>query len=137
MQLDVRPATVADLDTIAALQATVPEAAQWSAPDYLGHNCWLAVADARVVGFVVWRSMADEREILNLAVHPGYRRLGIAEALLRAVLGETPASWYLEVRESNTAARRLYRKVGFQEISKRLEYYDNPPETAIVMRFLS
>ena len=137
MQLEVRPATLADMDTIAALQAMAPESAQWPASDYLDHDCRLAVLEGGVVGFLVWRSMADEREILNLAIHPGYRRRGIAAALLGAVLQEAPANWFLEVRESNTAARQLYRRVGFTEISKRLEYYDKPPEPAIVMRFRS
>jgi len=135
--LEIRPATTADVDSIAALQAIVPEAAQWRAADYLDHDCRVAVLDGGVVGFLVWRAVADEREILNLAVHPGYRRRGVAAALLGATLREAPARWFLEVRESNTTARQLYRKLGFIEVSKRPAYYEEPPEPAIVMRFLS
>jgi [ribosomal protein S18]-alanine N-acetyltransferase len=135
--LEIRPATTADVDLIAALQAIVPEAAQWPAADYLKHDCSVAVLDGGVVGFLVWRAVADEREILNLAVHPGSRRRGVACALLAAVLQEAPGRWFLEVRESNTAARQLYRKLGFMEVSTRPAYYEEPREPAIVMRFLS
>jgi ribosomal-protein-alanine N-acetyltransferase len=137
MHVEIRPAMAADVAAIAELQASAPEAAQWRASDYLDHDCRLAVADGRVIGFFVWRAMADEREILNLAVHPDYRRRGIAATLLRTVLAERSANWFLEVRESNAAARQLYRKLGFTEVSKRPAYYEKPPESAIVMRFLS
>jgi [ribosomal protein S18]-alanine N-acetyltransferase len=67
------------------------------------------------------------------AVAPRFRRQGIAGLLLRNEL-KRRAIFYLEVRESNTAARALYGKFGFREISRRTGYYLHPPETAIVMK---
>jgi len=75
----------------------------------------------------------DEREILNLAVAMEYRRLGVASALIEHDR-KRGGTVFLEVRESNAAAIDLYKSTGFVEISKRRGYYDNPPESAIVMR---
>jgi len=78
-----------------------------------------------------------EREILNIAIHPDFRRLHIATELLRAELSRWPGVHFLEVRESNAPARRLYEGLGFQAVGARPAYYDNPIETGIVMRILS
>lgn len=137
MPIEIRPATSGDLAAIDAIQRCSPEAVQWRASEYLEYDCMLAVIDGRVVGFLVYRAAADEREVLNLAVDPGFRRRGIAAALLRAAMDGSPGVWFLEVRESNQAARELYRKSGFIEVSKRREYYENPPEHAIVLKFFS
>ena len=89
----------------------------------------------RIPGFP---PIADkEREILNIAIHPDFRRLHIATELLRAELSRWPGIHFLEVRQSNIAARRLYEGLGFQAVGERPAYYDNPPETGIVMRILS
>ena len=74
-----------------------------------------------------------EREILNLAVAPAFRRAGLATLMLQFEFRNS-AIYLLEVRESNSAARALYQRLGFTEISRRRDYYDNPAETAIVMR---
>lgn len=93
-----------------------------------------------MAGFLVSRivfpenePLLAEREILNLAVDPAFRRLGIATELLRGEL-QFRATHYLEVRESNMEARKLYQKLGFTEIGRRPEYYSFPTETAIVMQ---
>jgi ribosomal protein S18 acetylase RimI-like enzyme/glycosyltransferase involved in cell wall biosynthesis len=134
----IRPATERDLQEIAAIQQTAPESSQWHAQDYLAYDCRLATLDARIVGFLVSRAVADnEREILNIAVHPDFRRLRVATELLRAEFALHPGVHFLEVRESNAAARRLYEGMGFQSVGERPEYYENPPETGIVMRIFS
>ena len=95
----------------------------------------VAEYEGGLAGMVVWRATAsDEKEILNLAVDPAFRRRGIARALLTAI--SAPAI-FLEVRESNQAARMLYRNVGFQEAGLRKAYYQDPVEAAIVMRLQS
>ena len=81
---------------------------------------------------------ADEGEILNLAVVPAGRRRGLGHALVHRIL-ETLASRgaraiYLEVRESNAPARRLYAAHGFREVGRRKQYYRRPIEDAIVLR---
>ncbi len=94
--------------------------------------------DDCIAGFLVSRSVADkEREILNIAIHPDFRRLHIATELLQAELSRWRGTHFLEVRKSNAAARRLYEGLGFQSVGERPAYYENPPETGIVMRILS
>jgi ribosomal-protein-alanine N-acetyltransferase len=105
----------------------------WHAADFLRYDCTVAEIDGRIAGFVVSRSVHLEREILNLAVAPEWRRCGVAKALLEQQLARG-ATHFLEVRESNLAARALYHTLGFQEIGRRLGYYDRPAESAIVMR---
>ncbi len=137
-RIELRPARAADLDAIWAIQATAPEASQWTRDDYLTYDCTVAVTDGRMVGFLVSRYIGQgEREILNIAVHPEFRRAGVATELIQAELKLWPGEHFLEVRQSNTPARTLYRRLGFQEVGVRPGYYENPPEPGIVMRFLS
>jgi ribosomal protein S18 acetylase RimI-like enzyme/glycosyltransferase involved in cell wall biosynthesis len=134
----IRPATENDVTEVTAIQQTAPESSQWLPRDYLTFDCQVAQIDRRIAGFLVSRPVGDqEREILNIAVHPDFRRLRIATELLRAELSRHPGAHFLEVRESNTAARRLYEGLGFHAVGERPAYYDNPPETGIVMRILS
>jgi [ribosomal protein S18]-alanine N-acetyltransferase len=134
----VRAGVAADLRDVARIQAQSPEAAQWDPHDYLRHDCAVALCDDRVAGFVVARRVAeDETEILNLAVDRSLRRRGIGRALLYRVLSGHRGTLFLEVRESNQAARSLYNALGFQQVAVRPGYYDAPRESAIVMKFHS
>jgi ribosomal-protein-alanine N-acetyltransferase len=137
-RVKIRPANENDVPEITAIQQTAPESSQWQAQDYLTFDCFVALAGDRIAAFLVSRAVADkEREILNIAVHPDFRRLHIATELLQAELSRFPGVQFLEVRESNAAARRLYEGLGFEAVGERPAYYDNPPETGIVMRILS
>ncbi len=134
----LRPVRKEDLPELSAIQATALEAAQWRPEDYLRFDCHVAECDGRIAGFLVSRPIvAGEREILNVAVHPAYRRRGVAGLLIRAEIERWPGDHFLEVRESNTAARNLYKKLGFEDVGVRPGYYDSPPEAGIVMRFFS
>jgi [ribosomal protein S18]-alanine N-acetyltransferase len=127
-----------DLDAVAAIQQASLPAARWDVADYLDRDFLVALDGNRIVGFLAARSLAaDEREILNLAVAPDFRRKGVARALLASAFDAFHGSVYLEVRESNEVARKFYKSLGFKELSKRKGYYDSPPETAIVMKFHS
>jgi ribosomal-protein-alanine N-acetyltransferase len=127
-----------DLDAVAAIQQASPGAARWNVADYLERGFLVALEGDRIVGFLVARTLAaDEREILNLAVAPGFRRKGVARALLDSALQGFPGGVFLEVRESNRVAQEFYKSLGFKELSKRRGYYDSPLETAIVMKFHS
>ena len=127
-----------DLAQVAVIQAASPEAAQWSAADYLQYDFRVSVCGIRVAGFLVSRVVAQgETELLNLAVAPEFRRRGVARMLVESLLAESPGVVYLEVRESNWAARKFYNRMGFQEVSSRSGYYQAPPEAAIVMKFHS
>ena len=134
----IRSATAGDLDAIARIQAGAPEAAQWRPADYLLNNCIVAVLDGTVVGFLAARRNGpDQREILNLAVDTRHRGAGVATHLGRWQITTLPGEYFLEVRESNEPARRMYGRLGFQEVGRRPNYYTEPAEGAIVMRFLS
>lgn len=126
----IRPGGPADLPWVRRLLAECPEAAQWP-PD-----AFPFVVAAPDLGFLAWREVAaGEFEILNLAVSPVARRRGIGARLLAAVL--RPGQWFLEVRESNLAARAFYRNAGFGEAGERVRYYRDPDEKAIVLVFQS
>ena len=137
-KLEMRPAVPADLDRIWDIQCTSPEASQWHREDYLAFDCTVATWDRQIAGCLVSREIAHrEREILNVAVHPEFRRMGVAQALIRSELELFPGDHFLEVRASNDAGRKLYEKLGFREVGVRPGYYENPPEAGIVMRFFS
>jgi ribosomal-protein-alanine N-acetyltransferase len=137
-RVQIRRAGASDLGEISAIQASASEASQWQAQDYLGFDCRVAILEGRIAGFVVSRPVADqEREILNVAVHPDFRRLRIASELLQTEIRSHAGVHFLEVRESNTAARQLYERLGFQVVGTRPGYYENPIETGIVMRIFS
>lgn len=130
--MQIREGTRADCDILQPILEQSPEAAQWL-PE--GYEFLVAEDGECVAGFLVWRNTApDEIEILNLAVAHGFRRQGVAKALLAAV---PKGDVFLEVRESNLAARELYLTAGFHETGLRQGYYENPPEGAIVMRLQS
>jgi ribosomal-protein-alanine N-acetyltransferase len=94
-------------------------------------------ADGRVAGYVIYWHIRDEVQINNIAVHPDFRWKGIGEAAMRLVLKEIREKGAvfasLEVRVSNTAAARLYEKLGFKVLGTRKGYYTNPVEDAYVM----
>jgi [ribosomal protein S18]-alanine N-acetyltransferase len=90
----------------------------------------------RAIGFLCRWLVADECHILNIAVLPEYRRHGVGIHLMSSAIAEARAkraqTVTLEVRRANVAARRLYRKLGFEERRLRRNYY-GPGEDAIVM----
>ena len=94
-------------------------------------------AHNRVIGYIVFWVIGEEAQINNIAVHPGFRRLGVGERVLRQVIAQLRSSGVsmvtLEVRPSNTGAQTLYRKLGFRMIGLRKGYYTNPPEDAFVL----
>jgi ribosomal-protein-alanine N-acetyltransferase len=134
----IRRGGAGDLEAVAAIQQASPDAAQWAVADYLDQEFLVAIEENFIVGFLVARTLAaDEREILNLAVVRDFRRKGVARALFATAISGFRGSVFLEVRESNEIARKFYKSLGFQQLNRREEYYDNPSETAIVMKFHS
>jgi ribosomal-protein-alanine acetyltransferase len=137
-RVEIRAAIKDDLAGIEAIQSVSPEAAQWKSESYLDHDCLVAVADGRVVGFLATRATApDEGEILNMAVEPGFRRAGMGRMLMETLLASGRKTWFLEVRESNYGAINLYKTLGFLPSGRRDDYYHEPQEAAIVMRVFS
>jgi len=131
-----------DADAIFAICSASPEAAQWGRENYdraneNGQIILVAEVAGRVKGFLVVRVAAYEAEILNMAVDPAQRRQGTGSALLLAAeeqaLRQDAKQMYLEVRESNAAARTFYEKHGFRETGARPKYYVEPTENAVLM----
>jgi polysaccharide biosynthesis protein PslH len=131
----IRPAEERDIAALDRIQRSAPEAVLWDPHTYLSYDCRVAEAGGAVAGFLVCRTVSDdEHEVLSLVVAPEQRRRGIAAALMRSALSPLGGSWFLEVRESNAAARNLYRKLGFQDVALRMNYYQDTGETAVVMK---
>jgi ribosomal-protein-alanine N-acetyltransferase len=136
--VNVRPGDASDLMEIARIQEASVGAARWYPADYLAYDLLVAHCAEKVIGFVAARRLAEaESEILNLAVDPAWRRQGVGRRLLCEMATRNPGDIFLEVRESNLAARSFYQALGFRELAARKEYYDSPRETAIVMKFHS
>lgn len=137
--LTIRPLEKSDGAAIERIARQSPEAARWRPHSYEGLPGWVAESRAGVVGFVVARSVADEMEILNLAVDPAERRRGVGGALLDTALGcgrrDGARRAWLEVRESNRAARCFYERHGFVVAGRRRRYYSGPEEDALLMAF--
>jgi ribosomal-protein-alanine N-acetyltransferase len=119
------------------------EAANWTQASYRqwmnspGAVAFVSSGDGRVTGFLIGRQVADEAEVLNLAVAPLDRRRGEGGALLGAAMEEFRARGvsrvFLEVRESNAKGIAFYEKRGFFKTGRRAGYYRDPEEAAIVM----
>lgn len=138
----VREAEATDLDRIRELLANIPEAAQWpdealGSASRLGLLFRVAEHEGIVCGVIAFRRMADEAEILNLAVERSMRRRGIGTRLMETAAGECKVAGvkriFLEVRQSNRAARDFYVRMGFRETGRRKNYYERPTEDALVL----
>jgi [ribosomal protein S18]-alanine N-acetyltransferase len=140
----IRRATTADLTDVAAMERVCypdpwPPSAFASLPD--NPRVFFAVmrdVRNRLAGYAIAWHVLDEGELANLAVAPDVRRQGIASALLSAVIDDAAtrgtSQIFLEVRESNAAARALYSARGFDEVGRRKGYYRLPVEDALILR---
>ena len=102
-------------------------------------SVWLvAEIDGALVGYIGSQSVLGESDVMNVAVSPDYRRQGIGEALVLALVEELKKlgnrCLSLEVRLSNLPARALYEKLGFAQVGRRPNYYRNPKEDALILR---
>ena len=92
-----------------------------------GYHCIVVEREGRVVGYAILSVAASEAHILNLCVHPNFRKHGYGERLLASLIDYSRKAevreMFLEVRPSNTAAIALYRKKGFRHIANRPSYY--------------
>lgn len=132
-----------DLEAVLAIAQDSPEAANWSRESYLellresGALGLVWEDSGAVAGFLIGRVVADQAELLNLAIQENRRRRGGATALLLSALENFRArgaqSVYLEVRQSNDAAIAFYLKHGFTISGRRRAYYSVPLEDAVVM----
>ncbi len=116
------------LNKIAELHKQCFPERPWSESDFMDlkrSGCEIVASDN---GFIVWRTVADEAEIISIGVAPTARRSGIAGALILLMEQELKkhgvVNVFLEVSEVNYPAKKLYEKYGFKPTGKRPKYYD-------------
>lgn len=145
-EVQTRAATAEDVPEITSLAAETPSAAHWPETSYARMLAAEAprrialVAESRqsssVAGFVIARIASDDCELENIVVAPHKQRRGVAteliQALATAARNQNATRIYLEVRESNAAARALYESCGFAITGRRPAYYNNPVEDALL-----
>jgi ribosomal-protein-alanine N-acetyltransferase len=133
-----------DLQAVEAISAVSPEAAQWGLSAYrmllaerARGRVLVAEQDGVVVGFLCFRILGSEAEVLNLAVLPSCRRRGAGSQMLEQTIQEVSEGGatrlFLEVRKSNVPAIRLYERHGFSPAGLRPGYYKDPPDDAVVL----
>ena len=115
----------------------------WSEESYLEMNknkSYLFLQeeiDGKLAGFILLMDVVDAAEIIRVAVLPEYREMGIGTKLIEKAVEEIMKKGmediFLEVRESNSNAIKLYNKCGFEECGVRKNYYSNPKENGIIM----
>ncbi|MCU1242230.1 MAG: rimI [Candidatus Acidoferrum typicum] len=142
--LKVRAFRPSDVVSISEILRDSTEAAQWPSESHAklaatpGGVFLVCETITRLVGFLAARQVADEAEILNIAVYCDFRRKGVASTLLLAALDNFRRSAitrvFLELRESNQPARALYERHGFVPAGIRKSYYRDPTEHALCMQ---
>ena len=140
----IRNAIPADISSIIAIERNATGSAHWAERAYRealdpgAAERVLLVFDLQGIirGFLVARFGVAECELENIVVSNEYRRAGIGSSLIRKLVSTCQARRLgrilLEVRESNSAARFMYTRLGFKESGRRKSYYPDPPEDAIL-----
>jgi ribosomal-protein-alanine N-acetyltransferase len=144
----VRAAAAADIPRLVEIAAHSVTAARWNQNEYLqlfaqepvqARLALVIEEGAEVVGFIVGKQIDHECEIENIAVSGAARRRGLGTRLLgeflELVQRQGGREIWLEVRESNVAARALYEKWAFVEAGRRRAYYEDPAEDALILKF--
>ncbi len=134
-------ATVADMAQVAELerQIFIDAMSQDLLTQSLGNDFFVVLKkENRVLGYFLARCVLDEMEILRIAVDPACRRKGYGRRILseaKQMAIKQGIGWcYLEVRESNIAAQRLYESFGFVSYGTRKGFYRQPDEDAVIMK---
>jgi ribosomal-protein-alanine acetyltransferase len=143
-KIHIRPACTADVSPMTALERQSPTAAHWGESFYRGlfeagataRIALIAEDEGKLAGFLVARVTGDECELENVLVVERSQRRGMGSKLISALVERarelSVRRIFLEVRESNAAARGLYEKRGFQINGCRRAYYNDPREDAVL-----
>ena len=136
--------TVSHVAQVARLEQICFGTEAWSEKSVAGEldnklSLWLVALDGdAVAGYVGSQTVLDETDMMNVAVHPDFRRQGIARQLIDELVQRLKAAGSrcltLEVRASNAGAIALYENLGFQEVGRRPRYYRNPREDALILQ---
>jgi [ribosomal protein S18]-alanine N-acetyltransferase len=136
----IRPATDADVDAVAALEAEIFGADAWSPASVreeltaASRQCFVVVGDGGIRGYVVVGDGGDVADLQRIAVTPAMRRRGLAARLLRRCDVSTYDRTLLEVRADNVAAIAFYRSQGFTETTRRRSYYADGTDAVVMQR---
>ena len=128
--MQIRLMSSADIDALVAIDAAA-SAFPWSRAKFIESfkvdaPCFVLDAGEQAVAFAIYSQVLDEASLLNIAVEPTYQGAGCGTALLGQSLDMIRASascCFLEVRESNATAIRLYQQAGFEQVGQRRNYY--------------
>jgi len=135
----VGPEAVAVLEALHA--AAFPPVEHWSAGAItslmsMPGTVAILAQETGPAGFVLARATADEAEILTIAVHPDFRRRGVARGLLRALMARCAAQGvrrlFLEVSVHNAPAAALYAALGFVPVGLRRAYYPDGSDARVL-----
>jgi ribosomal-protein-alanine N-acetyltransferase len=141
--LGFRPMRKEDLQQVQAIEALSYDF-PWTLGIFrdclrVGYCCWVVTLEARVIGYGVMSVALDECHLLNLCIHPAWRRYGLARKMVRRLLNlakqHGAETAFLEARISNHGAITLYRQLGFVEVGRRRNYYPHQEgrEDALVL----
>jgi [ribosomal protein S18]-alanine N-acetyltransferase len=142
--IEIRRLSLHDLDAIEQIENAVYPT-PWSRSMFAGElakpsSLSLGGFDpdsGRLIAYLIVSRYVDAWHIMNLAVHPGWRRAGVASRLLDELLDLTAEDrrrgYTLEVRVSNTSAIALYERFGFEASGVRRGYYTDNREDALIM----
>ena len=136
---ELKPEYIESLTELENECFTVPWSKELFKNDLKNNNAFyiLAIANDKVVAYGGMYSVLDEADITNIAVHPLYRKQGIASTILNKMfeycINKNISKIMLEVRESNINALNLYKNNGFKIVGERKKYYSDNGETAILM----
>ena len=102
-------------------------------------SLWLVALEGEtVIGYVGSQTVMGWSDMMNVAVHPDHRRLGVGKALIEELIRQLreqgSENLTLEVRASNENAKALYAGLDFMEVGRRKNYYHNPKEDALILR---
>jgi [ribosomal protein S18]-alanine N-acetyltransferase len=148
--VNIRPARPADLEGLLALEREAVSAAHWGRAEYerllspppgadgSARLALVAEEEETPLAFLIARDLGVEWELENMAVASVARRRGLGSLLVGELTRRARAcgaqAVFLEVRQSNAAARAFYEKSGFLPTGRRPGYYDGPREDALVYR---
>jgi ribosomal-protein-alanine N-acetyltransferase len=139
-EIRLRRLTYSDLPSVLAIERRSFET-PWSLAMFVlelskpSGICLAAVRDDRLIGYLVCSRYADVWHLMNIAVHPEARRVGVARSLLERLFDEAgdDARYTLEVRTSNRGAIAMYERFGFRRAGHRRRYYHDNGEDALIM----
>lgn len=140
--MQIRPMTTEDCEQVAAIEA-VSFSVPWSLKAFTdtvereNFRYFVAEHNGEILGYCGFLYVLDEAEIPNVCVKESARKQGVGKQMMTVLIEEAKklclAVLYLEVRESNAAARRLYGSLGFEENGIRKNFYEQPVENAVLM----